>query len=192
MFGCFFAITPPLQPSYEQRQMVLKKEKRQQVRRRWYSDPSELRYDLAQKEHLEQRWFFHIFGHHIGRDEDHLILKKWKSKRMAADGSLHISWPNEVLKTDWRCYCSSKQSGVKWLFKSLSLAAIASRAFFLPLAPVADVILLIYSKVNRKKTFTLFRQWSNRTNMTITLFAKPPKMSRFLTSFQMYWNFSLG
>ena len=111
------------------------------------------------KQHLEQRWFFHIFGHLIGRDEDHLILKKWKSKRMAADGSLHISWPNEVLKTDWR-YCSSKQSGVKWLFKSLSLAAIASRAFFLPLAPVADVILLIYSKVNRKKTFTLFRQWS--------------------------------
>ena len=67
-------------------------------------------------------------------------LKNWK---VTADGSLHISWPNEALKTDWRC-CSSKQSGVKWLFKSLSLAAIASRAFFLPLAPVADVILLIY------------------------------------------------
>ena len=63
--AAFFAITPPLQPSYEQRQMVLKKEKRQQVRRIWYSDPLELRYDLAQKEHLEQRWFFHIFGHHI-------------------------------------------------------------------------------------------------------------------------------
>ena len=119
--------------------------------------------------------FPYLWSSYIGRDEDHLILKKWKSKRMAADGSLHISWPNEVLKTDWR----SKQSGVKWLFKSLSLAAIASRAFFLPLAPVADVILLIYSKVNRKKTFTLFRQWSNRTNMTITLFGKPPKMSHF-------------
>ena len=134
--------------------------------------------------------FPYLWSSYIGRDEDHLILKKWKSKRMAADGSLHISWPNEVLKTDWR-YCSSKQSGVKWLFKSLSLAAIASRAFFLPLAPVADVILLIYSKVNRKKTFTLFRQWSNRTNMTITLFAKPPKMSHFWLLFKCIGIFRL-
>ena len=134
--------------------------------------------------------FTYLWSSYIGRDEDHLILKKWKSKRMAADGSLHISWPNEVLKTDWRC--SSKQSGVKWLFKSLSLAAIASRAFFLPLAPVADVILLIYSKVNRKKTFTLFRQWSNRTNMTIiTLFGKPPKMSHFWLLFKCIGIFRL-
>ena len=135
--------------------------------------------------------FPYLWSSYIGRDEDHLILKKWKSKRMAADGSLHISWPNEVLKTDWR-YCSSKQSGVKWLFKSLSLAAIASRAFFLPLAPVADVILLIYSKVNRKKTFTLFRQWSNRTNMTIiTLSGKPPKMSHFWLLFKCIGIFRL-
>ena len=57
-----------------------KKEKRQQVRRRWYSDPLELRYDLAQKEHLEQWWFFHIFGHHI------LVVTKiiwsWRSEKV--------------------------------------------------------------------------------------------------------------
>ena len=108
-------------------------------------------------------------------------LKNWK---VTADGSLHISWPNEALKTDWRC-CSSKQSGVKWLFKSLSLAAIASRAFFLPLAPVADVILLIYiQKWTVKKLLLYFvsgqknqydqdwQRWGNHTkNVPFEIFA---------------------